>query len=293
MNESTDPNDPNAPRVGNDPRPAPEEPVTAPPPDQPQPLVEPPSRDAVSIDDRPDAVDDSSTEAEPTLVAPREVESPTVVSAPVVSSPVTESPVVERPVVERPVVADPGRPMEATEPVERTSVLRVPTFSPTAPIIGLLAAWGAIVIAVAILTRADVRLGFNIGIASGGPGDDGFWAGVWLLVVNGGAFLFGGYAAARMARANGVRHAVLVWVLAMLATGADALVEVLDDRATGVVRLIPGVPFWAETDLTTRGQAIIVLALFAGAALGGAILGGIFGQTANRIDRTDDAVVRR
>lgn len=197
---------------------------------------------------------------------------------------------VEQPTVVQPTVAE--REMVVAEAPDRTSILRVPTFSPVAPIIGLLTAWGAVVIAVGILQRANVGLGFNIGIAKGGPGVDGFWAGVWLLVVNGGGFLLGGYAAARMARANGVRHAVLVWVVAMLATGADALVEVIGSGVTGVVRLIPGVPFWADTGLTSRGQAIGVLAIFAGVALGGAIIGGAFGQTANRIDRTDDAVVR-
>jgi hypothetical protein len=89
-------------------------------------------------------------------------------------------------------------------------VLRVPTFSPLASLLGLLAAWGAIATAAAILERVNVPTGFNLGIADGGPGDAGLWPGIWLLIVSGGAFLLGGYTAARLARANGTRHAVLM-----------------------------------------------------------------------------------
>jgi len=176
---------------------------------------------------------------------------------------------------------------------EQTSVLRVPTFSPFAPLLGWLVAWGAIATAAAILERVGVPTGLNLGIADGGPGDDGFWAGIWALIVSGGAFLLGGYAAARIARANGTRHAVLAWVVAMAATAADAIIDLLRDGTEGVVQLIIGVPFWDGTGLTGEGEAILVLAIFAGVSLAGAIIGGGLGQTANRIDRTDDAVVVR
>lgn len=174
-----------------------------------------------------------------------------------------------------------------------TSVLRVPTFSAVAPVLGWLVAWGAIATATAILVRVDVPVGLNLGIADGGPGDGGFWAGIWGLVVSGGAFVLGGYNAARLARANGTRHAVLVWVVAMAATGADAIIETIRDGTEGVVQLIVGVPFWAETGLTGEAEAVLVLAIFAGVSLAGAIIGGGLGQTANRVDRTDDAVLVR
>ena len=73
-------------------------------------------------------------------------------------------------------------------------------------------------VATTILQRANVHTGFGLGIATGGQRDNGFWAGLWLLVVTGGAFVLGGYAAARIARAHGPLHGVLVWVVAMLAT---------------------------------------------------------------------------
>jgi hypothetical protein len=177
--------------------------------------------------------------------------------------------------------------------VEQASVLRVPTFSLLACLLGWLSAWGAIAVATSILDRSDVPLGFNLGIASGGPGDDGFWAGVWLLLVSLGGFLVGGYNTARVARANGTRHAIVMFLIAMGATLADALVEWSRSGDQGVIRRIPGVPFWAETGLADHGETLLVLALFAGAALVGSLLGGALGQGVNRADRTDDAIVQR
>lgn len=170
---------------------------------------------------------------------------------------------------------------------DRREMLRVPTFSPLGVVVGWVAAWGAIAIATAILERVNVPTGFNLGIANGGPGHDGLWAGIWALVVSGGAFVLGGYTAARLARANGTRHAILMWAVAMVATGADALFETARDGTHGMVRLIIGVPFWAETGLTNDTKAVIVLAIFAGVSLVGALIGGGLGQTANSIDRTD------
>lgn len=178
----------------------------------------------------------------------------------------------------------------ATSP-ERRSFLRVPSFSPLAAVIGWITAWGAIVIATASLERAGVPLGLNLGIADGGPGDNGVWAGIWLLIVSGGAFLIGGYAAARMARAHGTTHAALAWVVAMAATGADAIIDAARGGTTGVVRLLPGIPYWADTGLTGQVEMGLVLGIFAVASLLGALIGGALGQVANRVDRTDDAVV--
>jgi hypothetical protein len=186
-----------------------------------------------------------------------------------------------------------GEPLPPPPVVDRTSVLRVPKFSLLATILGVLLAWGTVALATALLTRLDVPLGFNLGIADGGPGDDGFWAGLWLLVVSAGGFLLGGYGAARHARNNGVRHAVIMWLIAMLATLADAVYESSRSGEEGVLRQIAGVPFWAETGMTENQDRIIVLVLFAAAALVGSVIGGAIGQGVNRAERTDDALVQR
>lgn len=218
---------------------------------------------------------------------------------PVVEAPTVREPVDEFAVDDEAVWATPpgvrerwDDNLQIRDDEDRSSVLRVPTFSPLAVVLGWVVAWGAIAIATAILERVGVPTGLNLGIAEGGPGDSGFWAGIWALIVSGGGFLLGGYTAGRMARANGTRHAVLVWALAMLATGADAIIENIRDGTEGVVQLIAGVPFWSETGLSDRFEATLVLLLFAGASLVGAFMGGALGQAANRLDRTDNAVIR-
>ena len=66
------------------------------------------------------------------------------------------------------------------------------------------------------------------------------------------------------------------------------------DGEQGVIRLIPGVPFWAETGLEgSDGEIVLVLAILAAAALAGALVGGALGQGVNRAERTDDAIVQR
>ena len=58
-----------------------------------------------------------------------------------------------------------------------------------------------------------------------------------------------------------------------------------------MIRLIPGVPYWAGTVLGGRGDAILVFAIFVGAVHVEALIGGPLGQTANRVDRTDNVVL--
>jgi hypothetical protein len=174
---------------------------------------------------------------------------------------------------------------------ERRSVLRVPKLSPLAPLLGWVVAWGAIAISAASLERLGIPYGFNLGIADGGPGDDGIWAGTWALVTSGAAFLVGGYAAARMARAHGVRHALFVWIIAMVASVVDAVIEASGNGTDGVIQLIPGVPFWNGTGLSSSAEAVLIMMIFAGVSLVGALTGGLIGQTANRLDRTDGAIV--
>src|SRR5438105_8373223 len=109
----------------------------------------------------------------------------------------------------------------------RMRLMRLPGFAPAAPIGGLLAAWGAVAVATYALAQAGVSLAVGFGLADGaGIGNtNGFWSGLWMLLVQAGAFIIGGYAAARMARNRAMAHAGLVWVLAMAATVADALVQ--------------------------------------------------------------------
>ncbi|HSJ73139.1 MAG TPA: hypothetical protein VK904_02385 [Miltoncostaeaceae bacterium] len=176
-------------------------------------------------------------------------------------------------------VAEPAR----ATPRERTYTLR--PLSPTAPFLGWLTAWGAAALAFACLREAGVDLGLGLGIATGDPGvEDRFLPGLWLLLVQAGAFLLGGYAAARIARANGLLHAGLAWCVAMLATGADAIVIALRDGGESVLQAL-GLPHWVHTGLSGTWEEALALAVFALAGLAGALIGGALADATNRSAR--------
>jgi hypothetical protein len=165
---------------------------------------------------------------------------------------------------------------------ERMRLMRLPGFAPTAPIGGLLAAWGAAAVATYALIEAGVPLGLGLGLAEGsGTVNAGFWAGLWMLVVQAGAFLIGGYVAARMARNRAMAHAVLVWVLAIAATAAELITQRVRTGGSSVLDQI-GVAHWTDTGFQNDWRLWLVLAAFTGAALLGALIGGALGAAANR-----------
>jgi hypothetical protein len=165
---------------------------------------------------------------------------------------------------------------------QRMRLMRIPGFAPTAPIGGLFAAWGAAAVAAYALAEADVALGLGLGLAQGGGSvNDGFWPGLWMLVVQAGAFLIGGYVAARMARNRAIAHAALVWVLAMAATAGEAISQRVRADGSSVLDQI-GVAHWTDTGLQNDWRLWVVLAAFAIAALIGALIGGALGAAANR-----------
>jgi len=199
------------------------------------------------------------------------------------ASPAVELPRTERIPTQERSGAGPTEPVTESLPRRRQEfLLRRPGFAPLAPIVGWLVAWGAASLAAACVVAAGVELGLGLGFATGGVGiDDGLGAGIWLLVIQAGAFLLGGYAAARMARAHGVLHAAAVWLLAMLATGADAVVQTVRDGGESPLAQL-GIPYWVGTGFEDDAAFVGALAIFAGVSLVAAIIGGIMGQAANR-----------
>jgi hypothetical protein len=183
----------------------------------------------------------------------------------------------------------PARAEEATVPIEadrRPTRVRARTraaaFMPMAAVGGWLAAWGAAALAASCLVTAGVSLGLGLGLADGqGIVEDRFWPGFWMVVIQAGAFLVGGYVAARMARRNAMLHAGLAWVVAMLATGADAVATTVRDSGGSVVGRI-GLPHWTDTGLERSAGLVGALAIFALAGLLGALIGGALGAAAER-----------
>jgi hypothetical protein len=160
--------------------------------------------------------------------------------------------------------------------------MRVPGASPLAPVAGWLTAWGVAVLAAGCLRGAGVDFGLGIGIATGDPGvEDRFWPGLWVLLMQAGGFLLGGYVAARMARNRALAHAFGAWVVAMAATGADAIEAWIRDPPAGVLAGLD-LPHWLDTGLVGDWEASIALVAIALAGLAGALVGGAVGAAANR-----------
>jgi hypothetical protein len=180
---------------------------------------------------------------------------------------------------------EPRDVVEAPRVVETKPVLRIPSFSVIAPIAGWLTAWGAAALATVAVMEAGVSVGFGFGIADGSIDvDSGFWAGLWTLVIQAGAFLLGGYVAGRMARARAIAHAILAWFVAIAATAADAIVVATGHGRSSVLAPLR-LPHWAG--LTYDNTVAIPLIIFAAGALVAVLVGGTLAAAANRLETTD------
>jgi hypothetical protein len=155
---------------------------------------------------------------------------------------------------------------------------------------GWLTATGTAVILTALLVAAGTAVGVATdtdttdvqGQVSKPAGTIGLVGGIALLVVLMIAYYCGGYVAGRMARFNGVKQGIAVWVWAIvIAVVVAAAGALLGDRYDVLAKLggFPRLPINGG-DLTTAGIVSIVIAVVA--ALVGAILGGLAGMRFHR-----------
>lgn len=169
---------------------------------------------------------------------------------------------------------------------------------PGAAFFGWLTATGMAVLLTALLAAAGTALGLATGTDLGEAASDAtneatadpegvgvagiIGLGVILLV----AYYCGGYVAGRMARFQGARQGVAVWVWALVIAALVALLGYVAGSEYNVLQRLNGFPRIPvdEGTLTTAGIAAAVVALLA--SLVGAILGGIAGVRYHRkIDR--------
>ena len=155
---------------------------------------------------------------------------------------------------------------------------------------GWLSANGLAVLLVALLSAAGVAIGLTQGV----PGAEeatqqadtiGIVGGIVLLVILFLAYLAGGYVAGRMARFDGARQGIAVWIIGLLVVIALAVLGLVLGSEYNVLQQLnlPRIPV-NEGDLTTG--AIITAIAVALAALLGAILGGLAGMRYHRrVDR--------
>ena len=155
---------------------------------------------------------------------------------------------------------------------------------------GWLSANGLAVLLVALLSAAGVAIGLTQGVPSTDEAAQqadtiGVVGGIVLLVILFLAYLAGGYVAGRMARFDGTRQGVAVWVIGLLVVLALAALGLVFGAQFNVLQQLnlPRIPI-DEGTATTGGIIALVAVLIV--TLLGAILGGKLGDRFHRkVDR--------
>ncbi|MGY1810107.1 hypothetical protein ACI8AF_22290 [Blastococcus sp. SYSU D00669] len=155
---------------------------------------------------------------------------------------------------------------------------------------GWLSANGLAVVLAALLSAGGVALGLSQGVDDGDAAARevstiGIAGGIGLLVVLFLAHLAGGYVAGRMARFDGARQGVAVWLIGLLVVLLLAGAGVVLGAQYDVLQQLnlPHIPI-GEGTATTAGIIALVAVLLA--TLLGAVLGGRLGTRHHRkIDR--------
>jgi hypothetical protein len=152
---------------------------------------------------------------------------------------------------------------------------------------GWLTATGTGVILTALVAGAGTAVGVATDTTAADASNEdastvGIIGGIAILVILLVAYYCGGYVAGRMARFNGLRQGVAVWVWSLaIAVVVAVSSAVLGNKFDVLGRLngFPRIPV-SEGDLTTGG--IIALAVAVIAALVGAVAGGLAGMRFHR-----------
>jgi hypothetical protein len=151
---------------------------------------------------------------------------------------------------------------------------------------GWLTATGTAVLLTALLTAVSVGVGrqqdLTAAQATGSAGTLGLAGAIVLLVVILVAYFCGGYVAGRMARFNGLKQGVGVWLWTIIAAVVVTVLGlVAGDRfnALSSVNSLPSLP--VSRDALTTGAIVSVVVVIV-AALIGAILGGLAGMRYHR-----------
>ena len=181
-----------------------------------------------------------------------------------------------------------GAPMRGTASRRERQKDEFGGFSWLSTLAGWLSAAGLTAILTGILSAAGAALALNE-VGSNVSGSEaetiGLAGGIGLLVTLAAGYFFGGYVAGRMARFDGARQGVGVWlwgILIALAVAALALIGGSEFNVLDSLNL-PRLPVDSGT-LTTGG--IIALVASLAVTLGAAILGGKTGERFHKkVDR--------
>ncbi|MCW2695735.1 MAG: conserved rane protein of unknown function [Modestobacter sp.] len=153
---------------------------------------------------------------------------------------------------------------------------------------GWLSANGLAVLLIALISAAGVAIGLTEGVPSADEataGGIGIGGGIALLVVLFLAYLAGGYVAGRMARFDGVRQGIAVWVIGLVVVILLAVLGLVFGSKYNVLAQLdlPRIPI-DEGTATTAGIIALVAVLLV--TLIGAVVGGKLGDRFHRkVDR--------
>lgn len=156
---------------------------------------------------------------------------------------------------------------------------------------GWLTATGTAVILTALLTAVGAGVGLardlNADQALASAQTVGLVGGIVLLAIIFIAYLAGGYVAGRMARFNGVKQGVGVWLWAIIIAIVVAVLSAIAGSQFNILGSLNGFPRVPvnEGQVTTAGIIVAILVVLVG--LVGAILGGLAGMRFHR--RVDSA----
>jgi amino acid transporter len=150
---------------------------------------------------------------------------------------------------------------------------------------GWLTATGLAVLLLGILSGIGVGVAATNGDAKNAATDNAttttIVGAIVLLVVVVIAYFAGGYVAGRMARFNGIRQGVAVWLWAVIVTVILAVIGVIAGSQFDVLNRLGTIPTGSINGNATVG-GVITLVLVVILALVGAILGGLTGMRYHR-----------
>ncbi|MHA7154257.1 TIGR04086 family membrane protein [Arthrobacter sp. TMN-50] len=161
---------------------------------------------------------------------------------------------------------------------------------------GWLTATGMAVLLTALVAAAGAVFGLSTNTdlndaadqVAADPQTVGITGAIILLVILLLSYFAGGYVAGRMARFNGAKQGVAVWLWAIIIAVLIAVLGLIFGRQFDILANLnsfPRIPL-NEGNLTTAGIVAVIVALVA--ALAGAVLGGLIGMRYHRrIDRAD------
>lgn len=159
---------------------------------------------------------------------------------------------------------------------------------------GWLAATGMAVLLTALVAAAGTAVGLGTGtdpaqlgqVASTDPGTIGLIGGIAVLTILLVAYYCGGYVAGRMARFNGLKQGLAVWLWAVVIAVVLAVIGLVAGSQFNVLNQLNAFPRLPLDGGTLSVGALVTVIAAAVVALVGALLGGLAGMRFHRrVDR--------